>query len=183
MRSAQCRAMSGSMGRAIWAISPSGFRTATAQLRGPRIITPSRTAWPPIACAMVGLVGRARGAVAAGLLGLLEPPLEAGDAAAGVDDLLLARVERMALRADLDVQLGLGRAGDERVAARAVHRGHDVLGMDLGLHRESRIPEAICATMLPPLTTTTGFSASTFLAMSAAAATAPAPSTASCACA
>ena len=29
-----------------------GFRTATAQLRGPRIMTPSRTAWPPIACDM-----------------------------------------------------------------------------------------------------------------------------------
>src|SRR5919199_6494386 len=28
-------------------MSPSGFRTATAQLDGPRIITPSRTAWPP----------------------------------------------------------------------------------------------------------------------------------------
>ena len=34
------------------AISPSGLRTATAQLRGPRIITPSRTAWPPMACDM-----------------------------------------------------------------------------------------------------------------------------------
>jgi hypothetical protein len=32
-----------------WAIFPSGFRTATAQLDGLRIITPSRTAWPPIA--------------------------------------------------------------------------------------------------------------------------------------
>ena len=36
-----------------WAIAPSGLRTATAQLDGERIITPSRTAWPPmllIAC-------------------------------------------------------------------------------------------------------------------------------------
>ena len=31
------------------AIAPSGLRTATAQLDGERIITPSRTAWPPIA--------------------------------------------------------------------------------------------------------------------------------------
>ena len=30
------------------AISPSGLRTASAQFDGPRIITPSRTAWPPI---------------------------------------------------------------------------------------------------------------------------------------
>ena len=35
------------MVRPTWAISPSGLRTATAQLRGPRIITPSRTACPP----------------------------------------------------------------------------------------------------------------------------------------
>src|SRR3954462_12046730 len=31
------------------AIAPSGLRTATAQLDGLRIMTPSRTAWPPIA--------------------------------------------------------------------------------------------------------------------------------------
>jgi hypothetical protein len=39
------------MGDAIgWftcAMSPSGLRTATAQLDGPRIITPSKTACPP----------------------------------------------------------------------------------------------------------------------------------------
>ena len=28
-------------------IAPSGRRTATAQALGPRIMTPSRTAWPP----------------------------------------------------------------------------------------------------------------------------------------
>jgi hypothetical protein len=31
------------------AMPPSGLRTATAQLDGLRIITPSSTAWPPIA--------------------------------------------------------------------------------------------------------------------------------------
>src|SRR5262249_50778907 len=110
---------------------------------------------------------------------LLEAALEARHAAAGVDDLLLPRVERVALRADLDVQLGLRRAGHERVAARAVHRREDVLGMDVGLHREPRIPEAISAPMLPPLPTTTGVLASTLPLRSAPAATAPAPSTAS----
>jgi hypothetical protein len=30
-----------------WTIVPSGERTATAMCRGPRIITPSMTAWPP----------------------------------------------------------------------------------------------------------------------------------------
>ena len=51
-RATQWRAISGSIVRATCAISPSGVRIATAQLRGPRIITPSRTAWPPIACDM-----------------------------------------------------------------------------------------------------------------------------------
>src|SRR5947209_119965 len=36
-----------------WAISPSGLRTATAQLEGLRIITPSKTACPPIAANVV----------------------------------------------------------------------------------------------------------------------------------
>ena len=54
--------------------------------------------------------------------------LEALDAAAGVDQLLLARVERVALGAELDVQVGLGRAGVELVPARAVHVGERVSG-------------------------------------------------------
>ena len=36
------------IGRLTSAISPSGLRTATAQFEGLRIITPSRTACPPI---------------------------------------------------------------------------------------------------------------------------------------
>src|SRR5665213_2201264 len=61
--------------------------------------------------------------------------LEALDATACVDQLLAARVERVAVRADLDAQLGLGGASLELVPARAAHdRGH-VLRMDLGLHR------------------------------------------------
>ena len=53
---------------------------------------------------------------------LAVPRLEAGDPTAGVQDLLLARVERVAVRADLDVDLtaGLGAAGGERVATTAV---------------------------------------------------------------
>src|SRR5580704_16753838 len=103
-----------------------------------------------------------------GTTGLLEPPLEALHTATGVHELLLARVERMALSADLDVQLGGGRTGGERVPARAVNGREDVLGMDIGLHRKARIPEAVCAETLPPLTTTTGRSASTLPARSAA---------------
>src|SRR5581483_6051822 len=108
------------------AMSPRGVRTATAQLPGPRIITPSRTAWPPTFA-----IGPELGALRA--LCALEPALEPLDAAARVHQLLLAGVERVALRADVDVQLGLRRAGLERVPARARHRGDDVLGMNAGL--------------------------------------------------
>src|SRR2546423_5919240 len=54
---------------------------------------------------------------AARAAGLLEPALEALDAPARVDQLLLAGVERMAVRADLDVELGLRRTRLERVPA------------------------------------------------------------------
>src|SRR5579862_3055644 len=105
----------------------------------------------------------------------LEPALEALDAAAGVDELLLARVERMALRADLDVQLGLRRAGLERVPARARDRGQDVLGMDAGFHRVSKIAAACRGSTLPPETiTATPGPASTLPASTAPAAAAPA---------
>src|ERR1700742_3100812 len=61
--------------------------------------------------------------------------LEALDATAAVDELLAARVERVAVRADLDAQLVLSRAGDELVAARAVHVCSCVRRVDLRLHR------------------------------------------------
>src|SRR4051812_37926025 len=54
--------------------------------------------------------------------------LESVDAAARVDQLLLARIEGMALAAKFDVHVALRRAGRERVAARAPHLGHDVVG-------------------------------------------------------
>ncbi len=93
-------------------VAPSGLRTATDHVETPRIMTPSRTAWPPI--------GASREAVS-------EPPspierlsagagrtptlggaaLEALYATAGVNELLSARIERMTRRADLDVDLGL----------------------------------------------------------------------------
>src|ERR671934_2053116 len=107
-RHTRCRAIGDLIGWCTCAMSPSGLRTATAQLDGLRIITPSRTACPPT------VIGRSLPLAAAGAL---EPALEALDAAAGVDELLLARVEGMACRADLDVQLGLRRPGHELVAA------------------------------------------------------------------
>src|SRR3989442_12256030 len=61
--------------------------------------------------------------------------LEALHAAAAIHQLLPARVEGVAIRADLDMQLLARRARDELVAACAAHVGLDVAGMDLRLHR------------------------------------------------
>src|SRR5437773_3636298 len=62
------------------------------------------------------------------------PALEPLHAAPGVDELLLARVEGVAVRADLDAKLRLGGTRGERVPAGTVHRGHDVFGVDSLLH-------------------------------------------------
>src|SRR5215212_4434968 len=62
--------------------------------------------------------------------------LEARDAAAGVEDLLLAGVERVAGRANLDVDLAAagGAAGGELVPATARDRGLVVVGVDTAAH-------------------------------------------------
>src|SRR5689334_13819598 len=127
-------------------------------------------------------VGHDSEALAAACLaaGALQAALEALDATARVHELLLARVERVALRADLDVQLGLRRAGLERVSAGARHRGDDVLGMDAGFHCPLKIAAACFASTLPPETiTATSGPASTLPASTAAAAAAAAGSQAS----
>src|SRR6059058_4944609 len=149
-RSSRWRAIGEAIGRQTWAIAPSGLRTATAQFEGPRIMTPSRTAWPPTGCDMRLAAARAAG--------LLEAALEALDTAARVHQLLLARVERVALAADLDVQLRLGGTRLERVPAGAVHVREDVLGVDVGLHAPARIAEAVSSATLPPLITATAVS-------------------------
>src|SRR5215218_3578284 len=71
-----------------------------------------------------------------GLLGLGVAGLEAGDAAAGVEDLLLARVERVAVGAHVGVDDAVrrGAAGGEGVPAGAGHLGHPVLRVDVLLH-------------------------------------------------
>src|SRR5207302_2983641 len=62
-------------------------------------------------------------------------PAELVHAARGVDDLLLARIERMAVRAHLDLQIVTeGRARLERVAARAGDGDLSVVGVDCGFH-------------------------------------------------
>src|SRR5262249_51286518 len=170
-----CRTIGDSIGWLTCAISPSGLRTATAQLDGPRIITPSRTACPPTVVkallafepASVGVGRRASSRLrglpalrrssstghfrrkhglsadgchegvrlaAAGAAGLLQPALEPLDPAAGVDELLLAGVERMAVRADLDMELGLPGTRLERVPAGARDGCEDVFGVNVRLH-------------------------------------------------
>src|SRR5436305_5089713 len=77
-RRIQCRAIGELIDFDTCAISPSGLRTATDQLDGPRIITPSRTACPPIGFDIAPTsLGRLRG------LRPLEAALEPLDPAAG----------------------------------------------------------------------------------------------------
>src|SRR5829696_8285863 len=141
--------------------SAEGLRTATAQVETPRIITPSSTAWPPIGASLAatglpsgigpawgsapfcpppsallsdsGRISRSRpGSLAAlALGGPLPEPLHTP---AGIDELLLAGVEGVALRADLHVQLGPGGARVELVPAGTVDVREHVFGMDLRLH-------------------------------------------------
>src|SRR6516225_4379954 len=84
----------------------------------------------------------ARGLVLAVLLAgwrLAEALLETGHAAAGVEDLLLARVERVTVRAHFDVNrpAGGGAPGGKGVPAATGHRGGLVLGVDVSLHDNS----------------------------------------------
>src|SRR4051812_31429659 len=61
-------------------------------------------------------------------------PLEALDAATRVEELLLARVERVAVRADLDAEVALRAPGLERVPAGTVDRRDLVVGVRVRLH-------------------------------------------------
>src|SRR5690606_1245831 len=65
-----------------------------------------------------------------------KPLREAVDAALGIDELLATREERVARVADVEVQLVLGRARGERIAARAADGDFLVSGVNPGLHSE-----------------------------------------------
>jgi hypothetical protein len=65
---------------------------------------------------------------------LAELLAEALDATRRIDETLLACEERMALRADVRVDLSLGGASLERIAAGALHSRRMILGMDIGFH-------------------------------------------------
>ena len=60
--------------------------------------------------------------------------VEAVHTSAGINQLLLARVERMALGANFHVDLGLGGAGLDHVAACAGNGAVNVVGMDTLFH-------------------------------------------------
>src|SRR5687768_2271421 len=152
IRSHLCLRRTDATGRLTSTMSPSAFRTATDHADGPRIITPSRTAWPPIGAD-----------IALSAAGSFEAALEPLDAPAGVEELLLTRVEGVAFRADLDVELAPRRARLELVAARAAHGGEHVFGVNVSLHSQEessvgrfplRISEAVWVETLPPETTT-----------------------------
>src|SRR3982750_1783795 len=70
---------------------------------------------------------------------LLAEPLHA---AGGVDELLLAGEERVALAADVHVDLGRRAAGGERVPAGAVHCAGLITGVDLSFHGSDSLAPA-----------------------------------------
>jgi hypothetical protein len=65
---------------------------------------------------------------------LAELLAEALHASGRIDEALLAGEERMALRADVRMNLGLSRSSLERIAAGALHSRRMVFGMDVGFH-------------------------------------------------
>src|SRR5690606_7246496 len=82
----------------------------------------------------MGAVGRLAGPLAVARL-------EAGDTAAAVQDLLLARVERVAVGADLDGELvsRQGAPSGEGVSTTAAHLGERVVGVNARLHMGSSL--------------------------------------------
>ena len=93
------------------------------RLRSRRLADAASTASSPDRRPASGRGHRATGRTVSGpsAAALGHAALEALDAPAAVHELLPAGVERVAVRAHLDVQLVLRRAGDELVAARAAH--------------------------------------------------------------
>ena len=64
--------------------------------------------------------------------------LEPFDAARGINEALGAGVVRMALRADLDMQLAQGRAGLESIAAGARYRAAAIVRMNSSFNFTTR---------------------------------------------
>ena len=68
------------------------------------------------------------------LLLQVETLLEAVNTAAGINQLLLAGIEGMAVAADFHTDVSLGRTSLELVAASALDSGHLIVGMDTLFH-------------------------------------------------
>jgi hypothetical protein len=80
-------------------------------------------------------------------VGSAELLAESLDATGGVDELLLAGEKRMAGRANIDIDLRLGAAGDEFISTGALYRALDVAGMDFFFHgRSPKDQRALTAT-------------------------------------
>jgi hypothetical protein len=77
---------------------------------------------------------------------------EALDATRRIDETLLAREERMALRADVRMNLGLGGTSLERIAAGALHSRRMILGMDIGFHANLDVRDETAAKYIRPRT-------------------------------
>src|SRR5467141_3832397 len=121
----------GARGRAILAFTLATFFSRHPnEKRQPKLPFPERNAT------------RLRGGLLGGLRRRLLPRVFLAEflhAARRIDDLLLARVERVAGRADFHVQvLAQRRAGLERVSAAADYGDFLVFGMDFGFHGEIR---------------------------------------------
>jgi hypothetical protein len=72
--------------------------------------------------------------IRANLLLQIEPLAEALHLSGRVDDSLSTRVERVAVRANIDAKIGARRTSLERRSARAGDGCFDVLGMNTLLH-------------------------------------------------
>ena len=68
------------------------------------------------------------------LLLQVETLLEAVNTAAGINQLLLAGIEGMAVAADFHADIGLGGTGLELVTTSALDGGHLIVGMDTLFH-------------------------------------------------
>src|SRR5438094_286624 len=115
-RSTRCRAICDSIVRLTCAISPLGVRTATAQLPGPRIITPSRTACPPT----VLIPGRSE----------VGGPLHTGvEPTERREELLLGDEHRLDAQVAADLHAALtGERSIQRVRGAPRHDRHRVAG-------------------------------------------------------
>src|SRR5215211_3019633 len=128
---------------ALRSTSPAGVRTAIPQKLGERIRTPSIMACPPT------LKVRPLLPVLAGLAPTFEPL----HPAAGVHDATLARIERVAHRADV-YRDGLARRRTRlelRVAARTPHQRLSVIGMYPRLHAKPPSLSSISLLLIPGL--------------------------------